>query len=241
MKNRNLSIIIPCYNEEESLSLLLEKLSPFLEVFPHKFELIFVNDGSTDKTVELINELFVPKFPVNLVSYELNRNLGGAVKEGIKHASMDYTVILDSDCSYDPIDILKMYEHIDKYQVISASAHHPDASFNFELPWYRLMLSKGVVVLYFLATFKYLNSYTSIFRVYETELLKSIEIKKTSFVAMTEILVKLNKKKATVLDFPSDSNYRTFGVSKMRLKSTIMGHIYFLIEIVLDRLKVKDL
>jgi dolichol-phosphate mannosyltransferase len=240
-KSKDLSIIIPCYNEEESLPLLLEKLRPFLEVFPHNYELIFVNDGSTDKTVELINQLFSDKYPVKLISYEINRNLGGAVKEGILHVSMPYTVVLDGDCSYDPIDILEMYKHIDEYDVISASAHHPDATFNFDLPWYRLMLSKGVVVLYFLATFKYLNSYTSIFRVYDSEILKSITIKKDSFVAMTEMLVKLNNKKARVLDFPSDSNYRTFGVSKMRLKSTIMSHLYFLVEIILDKIKIKKL
>jgi hypothetical protein len=103
------------------------------------------------------------------------------------------------------------------------------------------MLSKGVVILYFMATFKYLNSYTSIFRVYETNLLKSLDIKKDSFVAMTEILVKIIKKKATVLDFPSDSNYRTFGVSKMRLKSTIVDHLCFLAEIFLDKLKIRKL
>jgi dolichol-phosphate mannosyltransferase len=239
--SKDLSIIIPCYNEEDSLPLLLDKLAPFLEVFPHKYELIFVNDGSTDKTVELINKLFKEKYPIKLISYEKNRNLGGAVKEGILHISMPYTVVLDSDCSYDPIDILEMYKHIDSYDVISASAHHPDASFNFELPWYRLMLSKGVVILYFLATFKYLNSYTSIFRVYDSKLLQSIKIEKDSFVAMTEMLVKLINKKAKVLDFPSDSNYRTFGVSKMRLKSTFMSHIYFLLEIVLDKLRIKKL
>lgn len=239
--NKDLSIIIPCYNEEESLPLLKEKITPFLNDFPHEYELIFVDDGSTDKTVKLIKELFEPVYPVKLISYAKNRNLGGAVKEGIKHITKPYTVVLDSDCSYDPIDILKMYKYIDDYDVISASAHHPNAKFNFELPWYRLMLSKGVVVLYFLATFKYLNSYTSIFRVYDSSLLKSIDIKKDSFVAMTEMLVLLINKKAKVLDFPSDSNYRTFGVSKMKLKSTIMSHIYFLFEIILHRLKLRKL
>lgn len=240
--SKTLSIIIPCYNEEESLPLLFEKLSIFLPQFKEDYELIFVNDGSTDNTLKLIQEIFIPKFSnVEIVTYTQNKNLGGAVKEGIKKARMSYTCIIDGDCSYDPVDILKMMEHVDNYQVISASAHHPDAQFYFKLPWYRLMLSKGVVFLYDIVMFKHLNSYTSIFRVYETKLLQSLEIKYDSFVAMTEIIVKCILAKAVILDFPSDSKYRTFGVSKMKLKNTILSHFKFLFEIILHRLKLKRL
>lgn len=238
----SLSIIIPCYNEEDSLPLLLEKITPLLAQYQGEIELIFVNDGSTDNTLELINKLFIPLHSRTvIVSYDKNKNLGGAVKEGIKKASCEYTCIIDSDCSYDPIDILKMMEHVGKYQVISASAHHPNAKFHFELPWWRLMLSKGVVVLYDIAMLKHYNSYTSIFRVYETKLLQSLDIKYNSFVAMTELLVKCILAKATILDFPSNSRYRTYGVSKMNLKKTILSHIKFIFEIMLHHLRIRKL
>ncbi|MAX67733.1 MAG: hypothetical protein CME66_12420 [Halobacteriovoraceae bacterium] len=241
LENKSLSIVIPCYNEEESLALLDSKLKPLLEKFPYEYELIFVNDGSTDNTEKIIKDLFKPKYPVVLISYKKNKNLGGAVKEGVKVAKMQYTAVIDSDCSYDPCDILKMYDYIDDYDVVSASAHHPKAKFNFNLPWYRLLLSSGVMWLYTLVTFKKLYSFTSMFRVYKTSLLKELNLEKNTFVGMTEIIIKLIKKKAKILDFPADSNYRTFGVSKMKLKNTIISHLTFLLEILLDKLRIRKL
>lgn len=236
----DLSIIIPCYNEEESLPLLKKLLLEFKEKAKLKFELIFVDDGSTDQTHKYLNEMFTEFSAVKVIKNTQNLNLGGAVKAGILFCQGKFTAVIDADGSYSPLKLLEMYQlALDKsYDVVSASAHHPEAGFAATTPWWRVFLSRSVQDLYNIILGTNYCSYTSIFRLYRTELLKSITVDSNNFMAMAEILSKLVLKKAKVVDFPAKSSYRQHGVSKAKIFQTIKAHIIYLLKLLFRCVKV---
>lgn len=97
--SKSLSIVIPVYNEEQRLSKTFSSLEEFLK--QHHFydiEIIFVDDGSTDKTREIIKK-FSDRIILNLISYPKNKGKGYAVVQGMMAAKNDYALICDADMS----------------------------------------------------------------------------------------------------------------------------------------------
>lgn len=105
-----LSIIIPCYNEEESVNIFYNKVTEILPTFCEDYELIFVDDGSTDTTLEKIKALNNPK--VRYISFSRNFGKEAALLAGFEKAKGDYITLLDVDMQ-DPVELLpKMYKAV---------------------------------------------------------------------------------------------------------------------------------
>ena len=106
-----ISIIVPAYNEENAIRFGLEK---FIELGYHKkHELIYINDGSTDKTADIIRE-----FPVKLYNHNVNKGYGAALKTGIRKAKGDKVIILDSDGQHNPKYIEQLIEMLNDYDMV---------------------------------------------------------------------------------------------------------------------------
>ncbi|MFP4471336.1 MAG: glycosyltransferase family 2 protein [Bacteroidales bacterium] len=106
-----ISIIVPAYNEEDAIRFSLEK---FIELgFHENHELIYINDGSTDRTAEIIRE-----YPVILYSHNVNKGYGAALKTGIRKATGDKVIILDSDGQHDPRYIHQLIELLKDYDMV---------------------------------------------------------------------------------------------------------------------------
>ncbi len=101
----NISVVIPIYNEEENIKLLIDKIDQALRT--QNYEIILVDDGSTDRTRIVVQELNHPK----VIFIELKKNYGQslALAAGIDYAEGDYIVTMDGDLQNDPSDILMMY------------------------------------------------------------------------------------------------------------------------------------
>ena len=111
-----LSVIIPVYNEENNVAILHSELINVLNSLNKKFEIIFVDDGSTDKTLENLSRLKKVKI------IKLRRNFGqtAALLAGINNANGKVIITLDGDLQNDPKDIPKLLEKLDKgYDVVS--------------------------------------------------------------------------------------------------------------------------
>ena len=111
---KNLSFIIPCYNEEEVLHLLYERLNKVSKLIKnYETEFIFINDGSEDKTESIIEELHKEDTRVKLYSFSRNFGHQAAVSCGIHHTNSDLAVIIDADLQDPPEiipDMIKLYE-----------------------------------------------------------------------------------------------------------------------------------
>ena len=100
----DLSIIVPVYNEEKTIERVLRKLVSM--DYGVKFEIIVVNDGSTDRTGQILGELRLKNMTV--VNNEKNMGKGYSIKKGVEMAKGKFIIIQDADLEYDPQDIRKL-------------------------------------------------------------------------------------------------------------------------------------
>jgi len=103
-----LTLIVPAYNEEQSILAFLPEVIVFCE--QQHFNLIVVDDGSKDKTLAEIKELTGDKNFVEIIHHKVNRGYGSAIKSGIKSVTTPYLVTIDADGQHCTEDILKLVE-----------------------------------------------------------------------------------------------------------------------------------
>lgn len=110
----NLSLIIPCYNEEGNVKKFYEETEKAFSQSGVKLEYIFVNDGSTDKTGEMLGELFKTEYSSNITVVTFSRNFGkeAAIYAGLQHADGDFMCVIDADLQQQPSVALEMYKTI---------------------------------------------------------------------------------------------------------------------------------
>ncbi len=106
----NLTIINPAYNEEESLKIFLPQLIEFCKT--RSFQLVVVNDGSTDNSKNIISEISKKYSFVKLINHKVNKGYGGAIKTGITASQTKYLITIDSDGQHVLEDVEKLYKLI---------------------------------------------------------------------------------------------------------------------------------
>ena len=112
-----ISVIVPCYNEQESLPLFYKEITAVTDGMKEKnneleFEYIFVNDGSKDNTLKLLRELAPTDSRVRYISFSRNFGKEAAMLAGMEASKGDYVVILDADLQHPPKLIPQMYEYV---------------------------------------------------------------------------------------------------------------------------------
>ena len=110
----DLSLVIPCYNEEENIEAFFSETEKTFNNSGINIEYVFVNDGSTDKTKEILDKLFLKEKQSNITIVSFSRNFGkeAAILAGLNHSSGLYTCIIDADLQQRPETVLKMYDII---------------------------------------------------------------------------------------------------------------------------------
>jgi len=105
------TVIIPAYNEETGIGPLLDKM--VASSLNTKYEIIVVDDGSTDQTADLVS-----KYPVRLVKHGTNKGYGASLKTGIRKATCDKVIMLDSDGQHDPKYIDQVFDLLAEYEMV---------------------------------------------------------------------------------------------------------------------------
>ncbi len=107
-----LAVVIPCYNEEENIPLILER---FNEVIGRRdIEVLLVNNGSTDHSANVMNSLISQYSFAKIISVPVNRGYGYGILQGLRSADADYIGWTHADLQTDPADIVKAYSIIEK-------------------------------------------------------------------------------------------------------------------------------
>lgn len=109
-----ISIIVPCYNEEKALPLFYEELQKNIKDFPKNvcFELLFVNDGSKDNTLNLLKDLAKKDSQVKYISFSRNFGKESAIYAGLENATGNYVTIMDADLQDPPYLLKEMYKSV---------------------------------------------------------------------------------------------------------------------------------
>lgn len=116
----DVSIVIPVYNEEENLEPLVCRVENALHAAPHSYEVIFVDDGSTDKSLEVLKRLAAERPQLRVISFRRNFGQTAALDAGFRHAQGDAVVPMDADQQNDPQDIPRLLAELrEGYDVVS--------------------------------------------------------------------------------------------------------------------------
>ena len=221
------SIVLPCYNETESVHHLAEKLSDLRNNFDSNFdfEFVFVDDGSSDDTFELLQDHFARWQNTVIVAHTENRGIAAAIMTGAERCSNEIICTIDSDCTYDPQIITQLVPLLtDETVVATASPYHPDGKVE-NVPNWRIQLSKMASAAYQKVFRNQIHCYTCCVLAFRRSALMQIELENDGFVGVTELLWKLECKGWRIAEYPAVLNVRQFGQSKMRTMQVAWDHM----------------
>jgi len=140
-----LSLVMPAYNEEDHIGLIIERVDSFVGRLGLDYELIVVDDGSIDNTKTKVNDYAGTNGHVKVVGYSNNVGKGFALRTGFSHAVGDVVVFMDGDADIDPKQVSRYIEALKDADVVVASKWHPQSK--VETPLVRRFLSHGFNVL----------------------------------------------------------------------------------------------
>lgn len=232
-----ISVVVPCYNEEATLGYTANTLRAFADAVRDQFEIsyVFVDDGSQDATWQRLNELFGGRPDCVLARHPVNRGVAAATLTGIASSRCEVVCAIDCDGTYDPLQLREMVPMLKPdVDLVTASPYHPKGRV-LNLSAWRLVLSKGLSVLYRVFHRHKLYTYTSCFRVYRRSSVKDITLRNERFVGIMEILSRLDARGGRIVECPAVMEVRLLGRSKMKVLKTIWGHLVFMGQMIRGR------
>lgn len=198
MKPISLSIFFPAYNEEANLfeavtdAVAVARQSPYIR----QFEIIIVDDGSTDRTAEIVNRLRSLHCMVRTVRHEKNRGYGAALKSGIRAATMEYLFFTDADLQFDIAELHHLLIHVAHYDaVIGYRAPRKD-------PLMRLLNAFGWNMLNRLLFGLRIRDIDCAFKLFRRSLIQGLTLRSRGAMLSAEILIRLSRQGVAIKEVP---------------------------------------
>ena len=220
-KNKKLSIIIPVFNEESTIEEIIEQVES-APVFDYKKEIIIINDGSLDKTKNILENI---KDKYNLIILEHSKNIGKgkAIRTGFEVATGSAVIIQDADLEYNPNDWPLLLKELNNSKI---GAVYGSRNINSEKKGY-FHYVLGVKFLTFLNNLFFRTKLTDIYTCYKlfpAHLIKSIKLESNGFEIEAEITAKILKKGLLIKEVPISYEPRKFKQGKkIRFKDGLIG------------------
>ncbi|MEA3222261.1 MAG: glycosyltransferase [Thermodesulfobacteriota bacterium] len=226
-----LSVIIPMYNEEANVSTTIARVEETLKVLGNNYEIIPVNDGSTDNTLKRLDEIAENDPHVQVTSYWKNGGRGKALRYGFKAARGEYIATIDADLSYDPKYILDMvrvlYDESD-IDVVLISPYMKGGKTE-GVPKSRLFVSRLGNQILRLAIPEKIHTITCITRCYRRNVISALDLESNGKEIHLEILSKVLAMGFKIKEIPATLTAREKGESKFTFRSTALSHMLFTI------------
>ena len=203
-----LSIIIPCFNEEKTLKLIVEKILDYKEL---EKEILIVDDCSTDNSKLIINQLSNTYSEVRGIYLEKNSGKGSAIKKGFDLVSGDIVLIQDADLEYDPKDypaLIKPFKNTDA-DVVYGSRFMGGEYVRLHFFWH-FVANKLLTFMTNIVTNLNMSDMETGYKLFKKSVIQSINIKEKSFGIEPEITVKLAKKKYVFYEVPISYRGRSY-------------------------------
>jgi dolichol-phosphate mannosyltransferase len=201
-----LSVIIPTYNEAKTLPDIVTRVL----AVPIEKELIIVDDGSVDETSSIL-EAYQGRDDIRILRHGFNRGKGAAVQTAIAHVRGDITVIQDADMEYDPQDYLKLVEPITgKETLVVFGTRVRSSPLNLDYYWGSRILTLFTNVLYRQS----LHDMNTCYKMFDSNLLKSIPLKCRRFDFDPEVTAKVAKRGLRIREIPIRYRPRSFAEGK---------------------------
>lgn len=232
------SIVVPCYNEEEIIPYLANTLDRVRDSLSYEYDprFILVDDGSSDHTWDGLQATFGSRPGFDLTRHPVNSGVQAAIMTGLRRAESEIVCSMDCDCTYDPLELGKMIPLMKPgVDLVTASPYHPQGHVR-NVPGWRLFLSRGAAWLYRRVLKQKLYTYTSCFRVYRKSTTANLPVKNGRYLGVAELVGQLDLAKGVVVEYPATLEVRMLGRSKMKTVRTIVGHLGLLSRLAMARL-----
>jgi dolichol-phosphate mannosyltransferase len=227
-----LTVVLPAYNESRNLPRLLTRIGDVLDRLGQPYEVVVVDDGSTDDTAS-IAESAVRRMPVRVIRHRTNRGLGGALLTGLLEAipRSGIVITMDADDTQDPDLIPRMVERIEAGHDVVIASRFESGGAEIGVPLHRRFLSHAAsAVLKRIAPIKGVRDYSCGYRAYRSDCLRHLVdehgekglVQERGFACMLEVLLKVGSNGARIAEVPLVLRYdRKKGHSAMQIVRTI--------------------
>jgi len=196
MMINKISIIIPAYNEESTISIIVDKIINLALIDNIKKEIIIVNDSSTDNTDKIVENIIAKQKENEIVYIKHEKNLGkgAAIHSGIKNATGDYLMIQDADLEYDPAEINKLLKPIiDGHADVVYGSRFIGGSAHRILFFWHTIGNKFLTFLSNFFTNLNLTDMETCYKLFKSSIIKNIKLKEKRFGFEPEITSKIAK------------------------------------------------
>ncbi len=205
----SLSLFFPCYNDAGTIGSLVAAADTVAREYTGDYEIIVVDDASSDNSRELLTELQARYPRLRLVFHEANRGYGGALCSGFSHATKDILFYTDGDGQYDVLELRKLLPVMqDGVDVINGYKIERND------PLHRIVIGHVYVVLMRMMFQFKVRDVDCDFRLFRREVLDTIELKHRSGVICLEFVKKLERAGFRFVDFPVHHYHRVYGKSQ---------------------------
>jgi len=223
------SLVVPGYNEASIVGKNLGELCHQMELLEHEYrwEMVIVNDGSTDETGALAEAFARTKNNIHVLHHSKNFGLGQAFRTAFKYCRGDYIVTLDMDLSYSPDHIAKLLNAITQTNVkIVVASPYMNGGKISNVPWLRRHLSIWANRFLSLASKGRLSTLTGMVRAYDGKFLRSLNLKATGMEINPEIVYKATLLGAELQEVPAhlDWHFAKTKGDKRRSSMKLLRH-----------------
>lgn len=209
--NKKLSIIIPCYNEENSIEQIVDKV---IQVVSSPYEIIIIDDFSTDKTRFILENKLKNKID-KLILNPSNLGKGYSLRQGISKSSGEIILIQDADLEYDPNDYKKLIEPIEEgYADVVYGSRFTGAQNKRVLYFWHMVGNKFLTILSNMFSNLNLSDMEVGYKVFKSDVLKNIKLYEDRFGFEPEITAKIAKKNLRVYEVGISYHGRKYSEGK---------------------------
>jgi glycosyltransferase involved in cell wall biosynthesis len=212
-KKIEISAVIPVFNEEENLPVLIPKVMEVFNQLSKVYEVILVDDGSSDNSRKILREMAIQYPTLRVLGLKENRGLSTALLAGMREARGDILITLDSDLQNDPADIPRLLQCLDQYDMATGWRQKRDD------PWLKRIASKIGNGVRNRLSGEAIHDSACTLRVFKRECIQDIPV----FNGMHRFLSTLVKREGfRIVEIPVSHHPRRFGKSKYNIRNRMI-------------------
>ena len=214
MTTHTLSIIIPCFNEEKTLELCIQKVFA-IQTPDIQLELLIVDDCSSDRSPAVAKKLAAQFKEIKLIVHEKNQGKGAAIRTGMQQATGDFIAIQDADLEYDPRDLTRLIQPLieNRADVVLGSRFHTSCERRILYFWHS-MGNKFLTFLSNMFTDLNLTDMETCYKIFRRNKIQDITIEENRFGFEPEIVAKIAQKKLRIYEMGISYHGRTYEEGK---------------------------
>ncbi|WP_440907489.1 glycosyltransferase family 2 protein [Candidatus Pelagibacter sp.] len=214
-ENIKITVIIPCYNEAKTIEKVLIDVKKNLDEINYSYEIIIINDFSSDNTENILKKLKVNE-NLKIINHDKNMGKGAAVRSGISVSKGELIIIQDADLEYNPRDYKKLlipFEETDADVVYGSRFIGGGNYVRIHFFWHFLANKILTFICNFFTNLNLTDMETG-YKVFKRNILLKLDLKENSFGIEPELTIKLSKKNAKFFEVPISYNGRSYAEGK---------------------------